>query len=57
MITRYIQVNINYGKNQKFKSYGVGVKANNLVKVEFIGLGLEATFWNQPNCYPFKRKL
>ncbi|AAL03440.1 hypothetical protein [Rickettsia conorii] len=36
---KYMQVNINYGKNQKFKSYGVGVKANNLVKVEFIGLG------------------
>ncbi|KJW03151.1 hypothetical protein REIP_1173 [Rickettsia endosymbiont of Ixodes pacificus] len=25
-----------------------GVKANNLVKFDFIGLGLEAAFWNQP---------
>ncbi|WP_341787680.1 hypothetical protein [Rickettsia endosymbiont of Cantharis rufa] len=38
----------NYGKNQKFKSYGVGVKANNLVKFDFISLGLGAAFWNQP---------
>ncbi|MCZ6883819.1 hypothetical protein [Rickettsia helvetica] len=48
MITKYIQVNINYGKNQKFKSYGVGVKANKLIEFDFVGLGLEAAFWNQP---------
>ncbi|MEY4463503.1 MAG: hypothetical protein RLZZ81_474 [Pseudomonadota bacterium] len=45
---KYIQLNVNYGKNQKFKSYGVGVKAINLVKFDFISLGLEAAFWNQP---------
>lgn len=33
---KYIQLNINYGKNQKFKSYGVGIKANNLAKFDFI---------------------
>jgi hypothetical protein len=45
---KYIQLTVNYGKNRKFKSYGVGVKANNLVKFDFISLGLEAAFWNQP---------
>ncbi|HJD62190.1 MAG TPA: hypothetical protein LFW14_01105 [Rickettsia endosymbiont of Degeeriella rufa] len=44
---KYIQLNINYRKNQKFKSYGVGIKANNLAKFDFIFLGLEAAYWNQ----------
>ncbi|KJV80500.1 hypothetical protein RHORCCE3_1428 [Rickettsia hoogstraalii str. RCCE3] len=48
LIINIIQVNINYGKNQKFKSYGVGVKANKLIEFDFVGLGLESAFWNQP---------
>ncbi|HJD56278.1 MAG TPA: hypothetical protein LFW21_06675 [Rickettsia endosymbiont of Pyrocoelia pectoralis] len=45
---KYIQVNVNYGKNQKFKSYGVGAKANNLVNFDPISLGLELAYWKQP---------
>ena len=45
---KYIQVNINYGKNRKFKSCGVGVKTNKLIEFDFVSLGLEAAFWNQP---------
>lgn len=48
LITNIFKLILITAKIKKFKSYGVGVKANNLVKVEFIGLGLEATFWNQP---------
>ncbi|WP_342225075.1 hypothetical protein [Rickettsia endosymbiont of Urophora cardui] len=56
---KYIQLNINYGKNQKFKSYGVGFKANNLAKFDFVSLGLEAAYWNQPKMLtatPLKEK-
>ncbi|MFY9589875.1 hypothetical protein [Rickettsia endosymbiont of Halotydeus destructor] len=45
---RYIQLGINYGKNSKFKSYGVGVKTGPLVDLDLISLGIEAAYWSQP---------
>lgn len=45
---KYIQLNVNYGKNQKFKSYGVGAKANNLINMDSVSLGLELAYWKQP---------
>ncbi|WP_347938914.1 hypothetical protein [Rickettsia oklahomensis] len=43
-----MQININYGINQKFKSYSIGIKANKLIEFNFVSLALEEAFCNQP---------